>query len=58
MRKVRGVKKVAEYLESINCPISISTIQRYMREGDFPYSKPTERIVIFDLDEIDKWLGE
>ncbi|RSL32637.1 AlpA family phage regulatory protein [Salibacterium salarium] len=58
MRKVRGVKKVSQYLESINCPMSESTIHRSMREGGIPYKKPTPRIVIFDLDEIDTWLEE
>lgn len=57
MRKVRGVQKVSEYLKSIDCPMSPSTIQRLMREGNIPFSRPAPRVVIFDLDAIDKWVG-
>ena len=56
MRKVRGVKKVSQYLHSVGCPISETTIHRSMRVGEIPFSKPTPRIVIFDLDDIDNWL--
>ncbi|HHY72666.1 MAG TPA: AlpA family phage regulatory protein [Bacillus bacterium] len=57
MRKVRGAKKVSSYLDSIGCPVSESTIFRLMRTNDIPFSRPAPRIVIFDLDEIDKWIG-
>ncbi|RSL28699.1 AlpA family phage regulatory protein, partial [Salibacterium salarium] len=53
-----GVKRVSQYLRSINCPMSESTIHRCMREGAIPFKKPTPRIVLFDLDEIDKWIDE
>lgn len=56
MRKVRGVKQLSEYLYSLNCPVSISTIQRLMRIKAIPFSRPAPRVVIFDLDEIDLWL--
>lgn len=58
MRKVRGVQAVSEYLDSINCPMSASTIQRLMRTKSIPFSRPSPRIVIFDLNEIDSWIGE
>lgn len=57
MRKVRGSQKLVSYLESIQCPISESTIYRLMRTKNIPYSRPSSRIVIFDLDEIDQWIG-
>lgn len=57
MRKIRGIKRLVDYLESINCPMSVSTIQRLMRSDEIPYSRPAPRVIIFDLDLIDKWLG-
>lgn len=57
-RKVRGVNKLVEYLESINCPIGKTTIFRLLRTDDIPHSRPSERVLIFDLDEIDQWLKE
>lgn len=58
MRKVRGVQSISEYLDSINCPISASTIQRLMRIKAIPFSRPSPRVVIFDLDDIDKWISQ
>lgn len=58
MRKVRGVKALVNYLELICCSMSESTIFRLMRTKDIPFSRPSARVVIFDLDDIDKWLGE
>lgn len=58
MRKVRGVKKVCSYLAEIQCPMSESTIFRLMKTKDIPFSKPSPRVVIFDLDDIDIWIGE
>ena len=57
MRKVRGVKKVCSYLDSIQCPMSESTIFRLMRTKNIPFSRPAPRVVIFDLDDIDSWIG-
>ncbi|MBO0961966.1 AlpA family phage regulatory protein [Neobacillus sp. MM2021_6] len=57
MRKVRGVKSVCDYLSSIQCPMSESTIFRLMRTNEVPFSRPAPRVVIFDLDEIDCWIG-
>lgn len=58
MRKVRGVKKLCAYLESIQCPISESTIFRLMRTKDIPFSRPSPRVLIFDLDDIDAWISK
>jgi predicted DNA-binding transcriptional regulator AlpA len=57
MRKVRGAKSLSSYLESLGCPMSESTIYRLMRTHGIPFRRPTAQILIFDLDEIDKWLG-
>ena len=57
MRKVRGYKGILEYLESNNCPMSLSTIQRLIRTNKIPYSRPAPRVLIFDLNKIDEWLG-
>ena len=57
MRKVRGVEKLVAYLDSINCPMSRATIYRLLRTKDIPVCRPAPRIIIFDLDEIDKWLN-
>jgi hypothetical protein len=56
-RKIRGAKKLSEYLSSIDCPMSPATIFRLMRTHDIPFRKPSPRVLIFDLDEIDAWLG-
>lgn len=57
IRKLRGVGPLCEYLESINCPMSESTIYRLMRTKKIPFTKPSARVILFDLNEIDKWLG-
>lgn len=57
MRKIRGVKRLCTYLQEIECPMSKSTIQRLMNDKAIPFSRPSPRVIIFDLDEIDQWLG-
>lgn len=57
MRLVRGVKALVEYLESINCGISESTIYRLIKQDLIPYKRPTPGILIFDLNAIDSWLS-
>ena len=57
MRKVRGVKAVAEYLNEIQCPLSESSIYRLVKTGGIPFKRITPQVLIFDLDKIDKWLG-
>ncbi|MBX8942461.1 AlpA family transcriptional regulator [Lysinibacillus sp. K60] len=57
MRKVRGVQALVEYLESNNCPMGKSTIYNLMRKKDIPFNKPAPGVLLFDLDDIDKWLG-
>ncbi|MGE7022031.1 helix-turn-helix transcriptional regulator [Solibacillus cecembensis] len=57
MRRVRGAKKLVEYLAETGTPMSESTIYRLIRTKGIPHIKPTERILIFDLDAIDNWLS-
>ncbi len=57
MRNVRGAKALSEYLESIGVPMSESTIFSLLREDKIPHRKPSPRILIFNLDLIDEWLG-
>ncbi|PWU68292.1 helix-turn-helix transcriptional regulator [Gracilibacillus dipsosauri] len=57
MRNVRGAKALSEYLESIGTPISESTIFSLLRQGKIPHLRPSPRILIFNLDAIDEWLG-
>lgn len=57
MRLVRGAKALADYLESINCGMSESTIYRLIKVKEMPFRRPSPSILIFDLNEIDKWLS-
>ncbi|RWR06708.1 hypothetical protein D4N35_013660 [Siminovitchia fortis] len=57
MRRVRGAKALSEYLKSINCDMSESTIYRLLRTKSIPFRRPSPGILIFDLDVIDKWLS-
>ncbi|MGE7545028.1 hypothetical protein [Sporosarcina newyorkensis] len=57
MRKVRGVKALVEYLESIQCPMSESTIYRLVKVRKIPFRRPAPQVLIFDLDAIDHWLS-
>lgn len=57
MRKVRGVKKLTSYLESIDCPMSESTIYRLIKIKKIPFRRPSPQVIIFDLDAIDHWLS-
>lgn len=56
MRKVRGAKALSEYLKSINCGMSETTIYRLLKTRSIPCRRPTPKIIIFDLDLIDRWL--
>lgn len=56
MRKVRTVDKLLEYLRSIDCPIGRSTVSKLIREKKIPHIRIAERVLIFDLDDIDTWL--
>ena len=58
MRRVRGAKALAVYLESEGCPMSEATIFKLLRQKRIPSIRPSERILLFDLDEIDKWLSK
>ncbi|QGH35174.1 hypothetical protein GI584_14455 [Gracilibacillus salitolerans] len=57
MRHVRGAKALSNYLESVGAPISESTIFSLLRQGKIPHQRPSPRILIFNLDAIDEWLG-
>lgn len=56
MRRVRGAKELVKYLEETGTPMSESTIYRLLRTKKIPHIRPSDRILIFDLDAIDKWL--
>ncbi|WP_144511531.1 hypothetical protein [Bacillus sp. FJAT-22090] len=58
MRKVRGAKALSDYLKSINCDMSETTIFRLLKTRSIPCRRPTPKILIFDLDTIDRWLDE
>ena len=57
MRNVRGAKTLSEYLESKGAPMSESTIFSLLRQNKIPHNRPSPRILIFNLDLIDEWLG-
>lgn len=57
MRKVRGIQSLIDYLASINIPISKYAIEDALRKKAIPCARPTPRILIFDLDEIDSWIS-
>lgn len=57
MRNVRGAKELSKYLESIGVPMSESTIFNLLRQNKIPHRRPSPRILIFNLDVIDEWLG-
>ncbi|MFJ7919706.1 helix-turn-helix transcriptional regulator [Lysinibacillus fusiformis] len=57
MRKVRGVKELDEYLKLNNCPMSEATLYRLVKRKEIPFNRPAPRVLLFDLDDIDKWLG-
>ena len=56
-RKVRGVKSLVEYLKSMNCPIGETSLYKLIRTKEIPFNRPAPRVLLFDLDEIDEWLG-
>lgn len=57
MRNVRGAKALSEYLTSIGAPMCETTIFKLLREKKIPHVRPSERILIFNLNEIDRWIG-
>lgn len=57
MRRVRGAKALVKYLESIDCPMSETTIYRLLRTKSIPFRRISPQVLIFDLDDIDNWLG-
>ncbi|WP_313894916.1 helix-turn-helix domain-containing protein [Psychrobacillus sp.] len=57
MRKIRGVKNLVDYLKSIDCPISESTLYRLVRKKEIPFNRPSPGVLLFDLNKIDEWLS-
>ncbi|WP_113868439.1 helix-turn-helix transcriptional regulator [Paraliobacillus ryukyuensis] len=57
MRNVRGAKALSRYLDTQGVPISESTIFSLLRQGKIPHQRPSPRILVFNLDAIDEWLG-
>lgn len=55
-RRVRGAKELVKYLDSIGCPMSETTIYTLLRKKKIPHIRPTNRVLIFNLDLIDKWI--
>lgn len=57
-RRVRGAKELSKYLAECGCPMSETTIFKLLREKKIPHIRPSERVLLFDLDSIDRWLEE
>ncbi|AMW98412.1 helix-turn-helix transcriptional regulator [Rummeliibacillus stabekisii] len=57
MRKVRTIKALCDYLQKIDCPIGRTTISKLIKENEIPHMRISGRVIIFDLDEVDAWLG-
>lgn len=57
MRRIRTVGALLDYLQSINCPMSRSTVDRLIRSKEIPFIRISQRVLIFDLDAIDQWLS-
>ncbi len=57
MRLVRGAKALSDYLKSINCDMSESTIYRLIKQQMIPFKRPAPGILVFDLNAIDDWLS-
>lgn len=58
MRMVRGVKALVEYLKTIGCSMSEATIYRLVRTKKIPFNRPSSRVLLFDLNQIDTWLTD
>lgn len=56
MRMIRGVKSLVDYLDSVNCPMSVSTIYRLTKRELIPFRRPSPGLLLFNLDAIDRWL--
>ena len=55
-RRVRGARELSEYLIAEGFPMSETTIFKLLREKKIPHLRPSARILIFDLDSIDRWI--
>jgi len=52
----RGVKNLTEYLTTVNCTMSESTIYRLIKRKSIPFRRPSPGLLLFNLDAIDEWL--
>lgn len=57
-RRVRGAKDLSKYLKEVGCPMSEATIFKLLKEKRIPHIRPSNRVLLFDLDSIDKWIEE
>jgi predicted DNA-binding transcriptional regulator AlpA len=57
LRMVRGVTALVEYLKSIGCSMSEATIYRLVRTKKIPFNRPSSRVLLFNLDQIDAWVS-
>lgn len=56
MRMVRGLDNLTNYLKENNMQMGKSTIYSLIKQGKLPHSKPSPRVLLFDLDKIDKYM--
>lgn len=57
MRNIRGAKALSDYLSSVGVYMSESTIFTLLRQNKIPHHRPSPRILVFNLDQIDEWIG-
>lgn len=58
LRIVRGAEALSKYLREIGCPMSEATIYRLIKNYKIPFRRPSQGILVFDLNAIDTWLVE
>lgn len=58
LRKIQGLSKLVDYLESVNYPLAEEQITDLMSKRKIPHRKAYQDIVIFNLDHIDWWIAE
>lgn len=56
LRIVRGAEALSKYLYEIGCPMSEATIYRLIKNYKIPFRRPSQGILVFDLNAIDNWL--
>lgn len=58
MRKVQGVKRLIDYFDSVNYPMTEENLIILMTQREIPHTSPLSNILIFDLNHIDWWIKE